>query len=228
MHPAFLESAAPPAVSDPNPPDDPPIVDLSPEVSVGRENTRRAAAAQVHPAASATASPEEVLDEALAAALASYLKDFPPYARRTWDSKSDPSPSGSVGRESAAPPALPASAVPPALPEPTASDAMVEHPPPDFFITAHKRPASFPLPAAPGPSHPCPSELPSPETATRKPKLLLPEPPKGVDYCSAKAAELFHMTHGYPRDNPPKPIPNRCHDEDTRGFSLFREIKKFF
>ncbi len=137
--------------------------------------------------------------------------------------------------EKEAPPAVPASAAPPAVPEPTrraaaaqASDAMVEHTPPDFFITAHKRPASFPLPAAPGPSDPCPSELPSPETATRKPKLFLPEPPEGVDYCAAKAAELFHMTHGYPRDNPPKHIPNRRHDEDTRGFSLFREIRKFF
>ena len=30
------------------------------------------------------------------------------------------------------------------------------------------------------------------------------------------------------KDNPPKHIPNRHRDDDLRGFSLFREIKKYF
>ena len=134
---------------------------------VRRENTRRAATAQVHPAVLESAAPpavssiappqeppdepQETLDEAQAAELAAYLAEFPPYARQT----PDPCPSGSVVRESDAPPALP---------EPTrraaaaqAPDVMVEHPPPDFFITGHKRPASFPLPAAPSPGDPCSS-----------------------------------------------------------------------
>ena len=87
------------------------------------------------------------------------------------------------------------------------------------------------------------SPIPSPKTEKREPetvsapetengkrktgtRLFLPEPPEGVDFCAAKGAGLFLMAHGYPQDNPPKHIPNRRHEEDTQGFSLFREIRK--
>ena len=36
------------------------------------------------------------------------------------------------------------------------------------------------------------------------------------------------MTHGYPRDNPPKHIPNRRLEEDFKSTSLFSEIRKYF
>ena len=78
-------------------------------------------------------------------------------------------------------------------------------PPPDFFITGNKRPASFPLAAEPAPP--------------------VAEEPGLYEYTGN---DLFLMTHGYPKNNPPKHIPNRRRDEDTRGFSLFREIKKYF
>jgi hypothetical protein len=70
-----------------------------------------------------------------------------------------------------------------------------------------------------------------PKTANGKQRNkygLFPEPPEGVDFCAVKGAELFIMTHGYPRDNPPKNIPNRRLEEDLKSTSLFSEIKKYF
>jgi hypothetical protein len=55
---------------------------------------------EAHPAVSATAppqdppdEPQEILDETLAAELAAYLKDFPPYAGQARDPEPDPCPS---------------------------------------------------------------------------------------------------------------------------------------
>jgi hypothetical protein len=87
---AISATGSPPAVPDGTDPGDPQVVDLSQEVSVGRENTRRAAAAQVHPAVSATDESQEILDEALAAELAAYLADFPPYGKGARDPNPDP------------------------------------------------------------------------------------------------------------------------------------------
>jgi hypothetical protein len=168
----------------------------------------------VHPAVSATTPPQYPPDEAQAAELAAYLAEFAPYAPPAQvpgpnpsSLISDPNPSGTVGRENTRRAA--AAQVPAATGAPPATSAMPN--------------------ASPTPS---PEPVFSPETANGKPemrsRLFLPEPPEGVDFCAAKAAELFLMTHGYPRDNPPKSIPNRRRDEDSRGFSLFREIKKYF
>jgi hypothetical protein len=66
------------------------------------------------------------------------------------------------------------------------------------------------------------------EVILRHKNGFFPEPPEGVDYCAAKGAELFLMTHGYPMNNPPKNIPNRRLQEDVRSSSLFEEIKKYF
>ncbi len=197
----------------------------------------------------------EILDEQLAAELAVFLKNFAPYASPAQDPDAsttlppdtntspsslipdpclpDPSspipppcPPGSVGQESEAPPAVPETDAPsasitpePQTPSPATGNDLLPNPcslvpdpclletdpPPDFFITGNKRPASFPVATAPAPP--------------------VSEEPGSYDQTSN---DLFLMTHGYPRNNPPKHIPNRRLDEDVRGFSLFREIKKYF
>ena len=198
---------------------------------------------------------QEILDEQLAAELAVFLKNFAPYASPAQDPDTStilppdtntspsslipdpclpnpsspippPCPPGNVGQESEAPPAIPGTDAPsasitpePQTPSPATGNDLLPNPcslvpdpcpletdvPPDFFITGNKRPASFPFAAAPAPP--------------------IAEEPGSYDQTSN---DLFLMTHGYPRDNPPKHIPNRRLDEDVRGFSLFREIKKYF
>ena len=87
-----------------------------------------------------------------------------------------------------------------------------------MFITGHRDPPHSPVPLTP-------RLFPRPPIPVRPHRRLrLPKDP----VYTPSADELFLMTHGYPRDNPPKHIPNRRLDEDTRGFSLFREIKTFF
>jgi hypothetical protein len=146
----------------------------------------------VYPAPPATDDSQEILDESLAAELAAYLKDFPPYARPAQDPyayttlppDTNPSPSSLI-------------------PDPCLSKT---DDPADMFITRNRRPASFP-----------PANAPAPPVSEEPPGLY-----------NRTGDELFLMTHGYPRNNPPKHIPNRHRDDDIRGFSLFREIKKYF
>ena len=48
------------------------------------------------------------------------------------------------------------------------------------------------------------------------------------DETAARADELFEIAHGYPRNNPPKHIPNRRWDEDHRSTSIFRDLNKYY
>ena len=84
VHPAFLESAAPPAVSG-----------ISCDPSTPTPETVPGAPEPLFPEPPAdppeTNEPQETLDEAQAAELAAYLKDFPPYASQ--DHNPDPCPS---------------------------------------------------------------------------------------------------------------------------------------
>ena len=127
-------------------------------------------------------------------------------------------------RPSAAPPAVPASAAPPALPEPTrraaaaqASDATTEHPPPDFFITAHKRPASFPLPAAP-----CPSDPSIPDPSSSDPGSTGPEP------RAPNPAHPGPQTQFSSHENPPGSPSGPGRPPNFGNPGLFRQIKGTF
>ena len=42
---------------------------------------------------------------------------------------------------------------------------------------------------------------------------------------AARADELFEISHGYKRNNPPQTIPNRRRDEDFRSRSIFGDVK---
>ena len=63
-------------------------------------------------------------------------------------------------------------------------------------------------------SDPCPL---APDPCLSEPAPPVSEEPGLHDYTGN---DLFLMTHGYPRDNPPKHIPNRRLDEDSTGFQL--------
>ena len=66
------------------------------------------------------------------------------------------------------------------------------------------------------------------ETENRKPKTengLLTEP---LDETAARADDLFEITHGYKRNNPPKHIPNRRWEEDFRSSSIFGDPRKIW
>ena len=55
-----------------------------------------------------------------------------------------------------------------------------------------------------------------------------PKSPPPYDETARRADELFLMTHGYPRNNPPKHIPNRRREEDFRSQGLFGDPSKIF
>ena len=68
------------------------------------------------------------------------------------------------------------------------------------------------------------------ETENRKPKTENqlfngPKPPPPYDATAARADELFEISHGYKRHNPPPIIPNRRRDEDFRSRSIFGDVK---
>ena len=63
----------------------------------------------------------------------------------------------------------------------------------------------------------------SPET--RDPKRKAPPP---YDETSRRADELFEISHGYKRNNPPQNIPNRRRDEDFRSRSIFGDPSKIY
>ena len=75
-----------------------------------------------------------------------------------------------------------------------------------------------------------------PETANQKPKtenwllktanrlLSKPKPPPPYDETSRRADELFEISHGYKRHNPPKHIPDRRRDEDFRSHTIFGDV----
>ena len=70
-------------------------------------------------------------------------------------------------------------------------------------------------------TQPAPTENPAPaESAPAAPDLAL--------LFSNSADDLFAMTHGYYRHNPPKHIPNRRRDEDFRSSSIFGDPRKIF
>ena len=52
-----------------------------------------------------------------------------------------------------------------------------------------------------------------------------PKPPPPPDETSRRADELFEISHGYKRNNPPPIIPNRRRDEDFRSHSVFGDVK---
>jgi hypothetical protein len=180
----------------------------------------------------------EILDEAQAAELAVYLAEFPPYAKAQ-----DPAPTVRRKNTRRAPaaqvhPAVTATAASPASQEPKISDAMEACPKPDSFITAHKRPASFPLSAAPGPKNSSSSDPSAPA-----PQLLLPAPA----WCSRLLLTHVHIPYfldppepkrpkadppppenrGYPRNNPPE-RPDHSRDVNFGNPGLFRSIIKNF
>ncbi len=73
---------------------------------------------------------------------------------------------------------------------------------------------------------PCLSE--TDKTENRKleePAFKRPKPPPPYDEMAARADELFEISHGYKRNNPPKTIPNRRRDEDFRSRSIFGDVK---
>jgi hypothetical protein len=55
-----------------------------------------------------------------------------------------------------------------------------------------------------------------------------PKPPPPYDETARRADELFMMSHGYPRNNPPKRIPNRRRDEDFRSNLVFGDPSKIY
>ena len=68
------------------------------------------------------------------------------------------------------------------------------------------------------------------DTENRKPKTENQlfngsKPPPPYDEMAARADELFEISHGYKRNNPPKTIPNRRRDEDFRSRSIFGDVK---
>ena len=69
-----------------------------------------------------------------------------------------------------------------------------------------------------------------PETENQEPKTENqlfngPKPPPPGDETSRRADELFEISHGYKRNNPPKTIPNRRLEEDFRSRSIFGDVK---
>ena len=68
------------------------------------------------------------------------------------------------------------------------------------------------------------------ETENRKPEtenqlFNVPKPPPPCDETSRRADELFEISHGYKRNNPPPIIPNRRLEEDFRSRSIFGDVK---
>ena len=72
---------------------------------------------------------------------------------------------------------------------------------------------------------PCLTDPPPDSLATPNSKL---KPPPPYDATAARADELFEITHGYKRHNPPKHIPNRRRQEDFRSSSIFGDPSKIF
>ncbi len=54
------------------------------------------------------------------------------------------------------------------------------------------------------------------------------KPPPPYDETARRADELFEISHGYKRNNPPKHIPNRRRDEDFRSNSIFGDPSKIY
>jgi hypothetical protein len=54
------------------------------------------------------------------------------------------------------------------------------------------------------------------------------KPPPPYDETARRADELFEISHGYKRNNPPKHIPNRRRDEDFRSNSIFGNPRKIY
>jgi hypothetical protein len=54
------------------------------------------------------------------------------------------------------------------------------------------------------------------------------KPPPPYDETARRADELFEISHGYKRNNPPKHIPNRRRDEDFRSKSIFGDPSKIY
>ncbi len=69
------------------------------------------------------------------------------------------------------------------------------------------------------------SEAPPGVAEAPDPSSLIPDP--CPDETAARADELFEISHGYKRHNPPKHIPNRRRDEDFRSTSIFGDPKKY-
>ncbi len=88
-------------------------------------------------------------------------------------------------------------------PEPCLAD-----PPPDSFETRNSE-----------------LETAVPETEPQKPGT---KPPPPYDETARRADELFEISHGYKRNNPPKHIPNRRREEDFRSTSIFGDPKKIY
>jgi hypothetical protein len=97
------------------------------------------------------------------------------------------------------------SAAPPAAPETS--------PPADAGLPESAAPPALTNPSSLIP-FPCPSA----------PSSLIPLPCPD-DETSRRADELFEISHGYKRHNPPKHIPNRRLDEDFRSRSIFGDVK---
>ena len=94
------------------------------------------------------------------------------------------------------------------------SELGLKDPPPDYLDTGN------PELETPNPELETDSAL--PETANQEPGT---KPPPPYDETSARADELFEISHGYKRNNPPPIIPNRRRDEDFRSRSIFGDVK---
>ncbi len=77
---------------------------------------------------------------------------------------------------------------------------------------------------------PLPLETRNPELETSllennpDPSSLIPDPCLS-DETARRADELFEISHGYKRNNPPKHIPDRRRDEDFRSRTIFGDVK---
>ena len=104
--------------------------------------------------------------------------------------------------------------------------------PPDPLETQDSEPGTalnseletaFPSSRCPLPTALCPPDIPVESPGTGNPG---PKPPPPYDETARRADELFLMTHGYPRNNPPKHIPNRRWQEDFRSQGIFGDPSK--
>jgi hypothetical protein len=73
-------------------------------------------------------------------------------------------------------------------------------------------------------------DTPLPETGNQEPATN-PDPsslipfPCPEDETARRADELFEISHGYKRNNPPPIIPDRRREEDFRSRSIFGDVK---
>ena len=164
-----------------------------------------------------------------------YTKNYPKHSNVGRESEAHPAilaseePVGNFACE--AYPAAAAALVPSSLiPDPWLSETEHQEPGTDTETAFCPLPSANclcgPLPSAKCPyDEPTPSENPAPDNSQAEPA---PAEPDLALLLSNSADDLFEITHGYKRNNPPKHIPYRHRDEDFRSTSIFGDPRKIF